>query len=71
MKFVLLAIILPAAGCMPLGTHLGAHYQYFERHGQDFVSCTVVARADRPQLATDALKICQDALSEPAPEPHK
>lgn len=68
MKLLLIALTLTSAGCMSLGTQLGAHYKHFERHGETFVSCTVVARADRPKLAADALRVCQEAIQENPPD---
>lgn len=61
-------LVLLNTGCI-MPPRLGARYHRFERHGIEYVTCTVVAQADRPQLAAAALQLCKDAVEEhPAPE---
>jgi hypothetical protein len=60
---ILASNIFVMTGCI-MPPHLGARYHRFEHKGEQYVTCTVVAQADRPKLAAAALQLCKDAVED-------
>ena len=60
------ALTLALSTCAELHQHaLGTRVHTVTIKGRDYVHCSVLTDPTQPELARDALKVCEDAIQHP------
>lgn len=68
----LLALMLLTGGCAELHRRgLGTRVHSFSAGGRDYVHCSILVDQAQPQMAHDALQVCEDGIRQSTAQPHK
>ena len=64
-------LVIPTFGCMFQHRLLGTRVHRFNAAGINFVHCSILMDQAQPQMAKDAIAVCQDEVQYQSPVPSK